>query len=101
MLLALLGIPLGLGLIKPNPWYGFRIKATRENPDLWYPVNEMFGHLQFIVGFATFLSSYLLYRVPGLTVETYALDVLGIFLMFCIPAIYMTYRFLKRLKKKR
>ena len=100
LLLAALGIPLALRLVRPNPYYGFRIKVTLEDSELWYPVNQYFGQLQFFVGISTFLCSYLLYRLPNITIDAYALDVLGIFLLFCIPAIFIASLHLNRLKKK-
>ncbi len=33
-------IPLILQRVPPNPWYGFRVQATLENPAVWYPANR-------------------------------------------------------------
>ena len=38
-LLAALSIPLIMGKIGPNPWYGFRVKCTLSDPVVWYAVN--------------------------------------------------------------
>jgi len=43
LLLIGLAIPLILGKVRPNAWYGFRIRLTLDNPDIWYPVNARAG----------------------------------------------------------
>jgi hypothetical protein len=42
-LFSLVGVPLALGKVPPNPWYGFRTAAMQANPRLWYPVNVRIG----------------------------------------------------------
>jgi repressor LexA len=36
VLLMLLSLPLLWGRIPPNGLYGFRVRATLDNPDIWY-----------------------------------------------------------------
>ena len=43
LLLCGLAMPLMAGKIGPNGLYGFRVKATMENPQLWYAVNKYAG----------------------------------------------------------
>lgn len=43
VLLIALGIPLALGKVGPNPWYGFRLPATLRHRDIWYAVNAQAG----------------------------------------------------------
>ncbi len=43
VLLIALGIPLALGRVGPNPWYGFRLPATLKHRDIWYAVNAQAG----------------------------------------------------------
>jgi SdpI/YhfL family protein len=50
ILLMLLALPLIAGKIKPNPFYGFRVPATLENPDIWYATHKYFAKRQLIVG---------------------------------------------------
>lgn len=40
---ALVGVPLALGKVPPNPWYGFRTAAMQASRRLWYPVNVRIG----------------------------------------------------------
>lgn len=42
-LLLLLGLPMALGKVPPNPWYGFRSPRALSSPDAWYPVNRLGG----------------------------------------------------------
>ena len=39
-LLALISVPLILGKVGPNPWYGFRVKKTLDDPVAWYAANR-------------------------------------------------------------
>ena len=50
VILIALGIPLWLKRIKPNHMYGFRIKATLENANIWYEVNARCGRQLFFLG---------------------------------------------------
>jgi hypothetical protein len=40
MFLAVISIPLILGKITPNGFYGFRVRKTLEDPEIWYTANE-------------------------------------------------------------
>jgi uncharacterized membrane protein len=42
-LTLLVAIPLILGWVKPNPWYGVRTSKTRSSPEIWYRANRMGG----------------------------------------------------------
>lgn len=44
--LCLAALPLALGWVPPNRWYGFlRLPAVRRNPEWWYEINELGGRL--------------------------------------------------------
>ena len=45
-----ISIPLVQGKVKPNPWYGFRVKKTMRNPDTWYAVNAYSGRRMVVLG---------------------------------------------------
>jgi hypothetical protein len=38
-------LPLALGLVPPNRWFGFRLPGARFDPRLWYEVNTLGGKL--------------------------------------------------------
>lgn len=42
-LFAVLGIPLALGKVPPNWFYGFRTPKTLSRPEVWYEANRAFG----------------------------------------------------------
>jgi hypothetical protein len=39
------GVPLLLGWVPPNAWYGFRLPGARFDPGTWYEVNALGGRL--------------------------------------------------------
>lgn len=43
-------VPLVQGKVKPNPWYGVRVRKTLENPEIWYAVNAYFGRRFAVIG---------------------------------------------------
>lgn len=39
------GMPLAMGRVPPNPWYGYRIDAfVMEDEEIWYEVNRKGGN---------------------------------------------------------
>jgi len=45
-----LGYPLFQQKVGPNDYYGLRISQTRNNPDIWYPVNARSGKHFMVTG---------------------------------------------------
>ncbi len=43
ILVFLLGAPLALKSVPPNPFYGFRTTTTLSSPDAWYQINFATG----------------------------------------------------------
>jgi hypothetical protein len=78
LLLAVLSIPLILQRIGPNPWYGFRVKKTLNDPAIWYPVNAYAAKRLLAVGLASSLAAVLLFFVSNLDLNTYALACAGV-----------------------
>lgn len=50
-----LGYPLYRRTVGPNSFYGFRIRQTLHDPDVWYPVNERSGKHFMVTGLALIL----------------------------------------------
>jgi len=98
LLLALISLPLIAEKVKPNPFYGFRVPQTLENPDLWYPTNKYFAKRLLVVGIVEAIATIGLYFWPGISVDAYAFAVLGVFLALFIPAIVQGWRYMKTLK---
>lgn len=52
-----LAIPLILGKIPPNQWYGFRTPKTLSEARIWYPVNRIMGYDLVAVGTASIIAA--------------------------------------------
>lgn len=52
------GIPLLLGRIPPNAWYGCRTQKTLSSEEIWYSVNRVTGRYMIISGIAVILSAF-------------------------------------------
>jgi uncharacterized membrane protein len=61
-----LGVPLLLGRIPPNAWYGCRTQKTLSSEEIWYPVNRVTGRYMIISGVALILSSFGVFIFRGL-----------------------------------
>ena len=97
IVLALLSLPLVAEKIKPNPFYGFRVPATLNNSDAWYAVNKFFGKRLFAVALADVLASIGFYFWPRISVDAYALSVLGVFVIVFGVAMFQSWKYLKSL----
>jgi uncharacterized membrane protein len=95
-LLILLAIPLILHKIPPNRVYGFRIRWTLEDPELWYSVNAYTGKWLVFVGLCAILGAIGLALIPGINLAVYAFANLGIFAASFILGIVQSMRFLRK-----
>jgi hypothetical protein len=83
-----LALPLIAEKVKPNPLYGFRIRATLENPQIWYAVNKHFGKRMLFSAVGFLISAVGLIFVPGISLDAYTLGCLVIFaILFTIGMI--------------
>jgi hypothetical protein len=96
LLLAGLSLPLLWRKIGPNPWYGFRVKRTFEDPAAWYAVNAFAARGLLAAGLGTSAAAALLYFVPGLDLAGYAVGVCLVFLAFLAVGLALSFRFLRR-----
>jgi len=69
-LLIGLSLPLILRWVRPNRWYGFRVRRTIEDPELWYAVNAYAAWWLLGAGVVTILVATLGFRLMNL--EFYA-----------------------------
>jgi uncharacterized membrane protein len=81
LLLILVSLPLLWGKIPPNPLYGFRVRATLENPAIWYPANRFAAKRLIWTGTLVIMAALLLYAIPGLSLDGYALGCLAVLLL--------------------
>jgi uncharacterized membrane protein len=96
LLLVLLSIPLILRKVPPNPIYGFRIRWTLEDPELWYSVNAYTGKWLVFVGLCAILGATGLALIPGISLDVYAFGNLGIFVVSIALAVVQSVRFLRK-----
>lgn len=60
-----LGVPLALGRIAPNDWYGVRIPKTMANRDVWYSMNRTCGRSMIVCGVLSLIIAFLLHMFWG------------------------------------
>ena len=98
LVLALISLPLIAGKVKPNPFYGFRVPLTLENPAIWYATNKYFAKRQLIVALIEVVAATGLYFWPGISLDTYALSVLGVFVVAFTVAFIQSWRYMKTVR---
>jgi hypothetical protein len=54
-LAVVLGIPMALGMVPPNGWYGYRTRKTLASPEVWYRANGIAGWCMAIAGIVALL----------------------------------------------
>jgi len=99
LLMVVLAVPLIKRKVKPNGLYGFRLPQTLNDPDVWYAVNAHFGRRLLVTGMATTLAALLLYRLPGLDVDSYAWALLAVFVLFFGVGVVQSWRYMNALTK--
>ncbi len=95
LLLAVLSVPLIMGKVEPNPWYGFRVAKTLSNHAVWYPVNAYAAKRLLLVGIGIIVSAMVLFFVPGIELVTYALACGGVALIGVLVATLQSVLYLR------
>ena len=91
-----LGIPLALGKVPPNLFYGFRTPKTLSSPEIWYPANRSMGIDMTIAGIViTIASAVIAVACPDLVVVAFAN--LGILLTTLVIVVVRGFAKLRRL----
>ena len=72
LLIVCLAIPLAMGKIKRNPWYGFRTPRTLSSDEIWYSANRSAAVNMIVAGILIWVVAALLYvmkdQMPSQTV---------------------------------
>lgn len=94
ILLMIVSLPMIDNKIKPNHYYGFRVKKTLENPEIWYKVNEYMGKRMFPAGLVISLSAMGISLIPRITVQQYSLitgfvNIFLITLVIVLSSVYL------------
>jgi hypothetical protein len=96
-LLSLLAVPMITRKIPPNGLYGFRVKKTMENPEIWYPVNAYSGKWLFLTGITMVISALVIKFIPGISIDVYAYSNLAVWGITFTVAIIDSIRYLNSL----
>lgn len=97
LLLSALSVPMILKKIKPNGLYGFRVRKTMENPDIWYAVNAYSGKWLLATGLVEVVAAIGLAFVPSLTLDVYAYGVLAVFAIAFAVSLILSVRYMNSL----
>jgi hypothetical protein len=97
LILVGLSIPLIMGKIGPNPWYGFRVRRTLSDPAVWYAVNAYSAKRLLVVGIVSIVSAVVLYSVPEIGVAAYAWSCGAITVAGLVVALIQSIRVLRSL----
>jgi uncharacterized membrane protein len=99
LLLIALSVPLIRGKIGPNPWYGFRVRRTLEDPVVWNKANAYAGKSLLWAAIVMIVGSVMLYLVPGLDGPTYAVACAVIVLVAIGVVVVSSFRFLGQIPR--
>jgi uncharacterized membrane protein len=97
LLLTLVALPLYFQKIPPNGLYGFRVRKTMANKDIWYAVNKYSSRWLIATGLGTVLIAVVLYLLPGISLDGYALACLGLFTVVLATGIITSVRYMNSL----
>jgi uncharacterized membrane protein len=73
ILMVALAVPLAMGWVRPNLWYGVRVGKTMEDPQLWYAANRVAGRWLTLAGVVFLIAAIGLRWIPGISVDVYAI----------------------------
>lgn len=98
LLMIGLAIPMIRGNVTPNHWYGFRVKRTVEDPQIWYPANTYAGKLMVVYGVVLVLAAIVLpFVLPDLAADTLAWIMVAILLGGLPIVVLLSWRYLRTL----
>lgn len=101
LLLLLLAIPLVLRRVRPNRWYGLRLRAALADERVWYDANAASGREMVIFGGGFTLVALLLPLLPGVTDPAYSLGCAGLLLVGSLVLTARAFRLANRLQRER
>ncbi len=99
LVIIAVSVPLIRGKIGPNPWCGFRVRRTLEDPVIWYKANAFAGKALIWAAIAMILGSMALYVVPGLDGPTYAVSCTVVDFVALGVTVILSFQFLGKITK--
>ena len=100
LLLILLSIPLILGKVRPNHWYGFRIRLTLDNPDIWYPVNAWAGRRLCVAGAVILIVELSALLVPEILFPWYSVALAVVLIVAVLLLLVFGIRYARQLDRE-
>jgi len=100
ILSIIISLPLIDEKVKPNPLYGFRVRATLENPKVWYAANKYFAQRLLLAGVVEIVAAIALFIMPNISVDMYVLGVLGVFAIAFTIAMIQSFNCLKSIRQE-
>jgi hypothetical protein len=100
VLLMLLSLPLLWGRIPPNGLYGFRVRATLDNPSIWYAANKYAAKRLLWSGAVFVVAAVVLYFIPGIGVDVYSLACLFLFAVPFVIGLIQSVRYVRALARQ-
>jgi uncharacterized membrane protein len=91
-----ISIPLIMGLVPPNGFYGFRTPKTLSSPEIWYPANRVSGIYLALAGLVTLITTLAL-RGAGFSPERSAGTMLALILGPLTVALIASFLYLRKL----
>jgi tetratricopeptide (TPR) repeat protein len=98
---ALSGIPFILERVPPNPWSGFRVQATLENPAVWYRANRFLGKCLLGFGLFVMVTAVGLSFIPRINPVVYLFSIVGALIMGTNALVILCFLFLQSLSPTR
>jgi uncharacterized membrane protein len=92
-----LSIPLILGKVPPNPWYGFRVRRTLKDPAVWYAVNRYAAWRMLVVAVVFLFVAPVAYFIPGISFIGYAITCAAVVAVGLTVGLVQTFRYLWKL----
>lgn len=96
LLLCGLSLPLIWRKVPPNNLYGFRVRQTLENEDVWYVANEFSAKRLLWLGIATVVAAVTLFFLTT-RIDLYALSLASILLIGLAVCLIQSFRYLRTL----
>jgi uncharacterized membrane protein len=91
-----LSLPLIGRKVPPNNLYGFRVRRTLENEDVWYAANEFSAKRLLWLGIATVVVAVTLFFLTT-RIDLYALSLATVLLVGLAVCLIQSFRYLRRL----
>jgi hypothetical protein len=97
-LLALIALPLIADKIGPNLFYGFRVRRTLADPEVWYKTNHYAGIQLFFAGAGVMIVAVGFSLIPGIDANTYTQLCIGVSIVLVTIATIRSFIYLSRIK---